>query len=77
MYTSVQIMKRKKESESEEAQSCLTLFDPMDCSLLDFSTHGSLQARILEWIAISFSRGVSQPRDQTRISCTAGRLFSI
>ena len=70
----VQVMKRKKESESEVAQSCLTLCDTMDCSLPDFSIHESLQVRILEWIAISSSRGASQPRDQTRISYTAGRL---
>ena len=38
-------------------QSCLTLCDPMDCSLLGFSVHGRLQARILEWVAISVSRG--------------------
>ena len=42
MYMSVQIMKRKKESESEVAQLCLTLCDPMDCSLPDFSVHGIL-----------------------------------
>ena len=44
---------------------CLTLCDPMDCSLLGSSAHGISQARILEWVAISFSRGSSQPRDQT------------
>ena len=41
--------------ESDVAQSCTTLCDPMDCSLLDSSVHGILQARILEWVAISFS----------------------
>ena len=46
-------------SESEVAQSCLTLCDAMDCSLPGFSVHGILQARILEWVAISFSRGSS------------------
>ena len=45
--------------ESEVAQSCLTLFDPMDCSPPGSSVHGISQARILEWIAISFSRGSS------------------
>ena len=49
-------------------QSCLTLCDPMDCSPPVSSVHGVLQARILEWIAISFSRGSSQPRDRTHIS---------
>ena len=47
------------------AQSCLILCDPMDCSSPGFSVHGILQARILEWVAIPFSRGSSQPRDQT------------
>ena len=45
------------ESESEVAQSCLTLCDPVDCSPPVSSVHGILQARILEWVAISFSRG--------------------
>ena len=48
------------------AQSCSTLCDPMDCSLLGFSLHGIFQARILEWVAISFFRGPSQPRDWIR-----------
>ena len=43
--------------ESEVAQSCLTLCDPVDYSLLGSSVHGILQARILEWVAICFSRG--------------------
>ena len=47
------------------AQSCSTLCDPMDCSLPGSSVHEILQARILEWVAIPFSRGSSQPRDQT------------
>ena len=63
------------ESESEVAQSCPTLFDPMYCSLPGSSVHGILQARIPEWIAISFSRGSSQPTDRTQVSCIAGRRF--
>ena len=51
-----------RESESEIAQSCLTLCDLMDYSLSVSSIHGSFQARVLEWIAISFSRGSSRPR---------------
>ena len=62
-----------KENESEVAQSCPTLWDTMDYSLLGSSLHGILQARILEWVAISFSRGASQPRDRTRVSRIAGR----
>ena len=46
-------------SESEVAQSCPTLCDPVDCSLPGSSVHGILQARVLEWVAISFSRGSS------------------
>ena len=48
-----------KESESEVAQSCLTLCNTMDCSLSGFSIHGILQARVLEWVAVSFSSGSS------------------
>ena len=59
----------------EVIQLCLTLCDPVDCSPPGSSVHGSLQARILEWIAISFSRGSTQPRDRTRVSCIAGRRF--
>ena len=59
------------------AQSCLTLCNPMDCSPPGSSVHGMLQARMLAWAAISFSRGSSWPRDPTRASCTAGRLFTI
>ena len=59
------------ESESEVAQSCPILCDPMNCSLPGSSIHGIFQARILEWAAISFSRRASQPRDQTWVSCIA------
>ena len=58
------------------AQLCLTLCDPMDCSPPGSSVHGILQARILEWVAIPFSRGSSQPRDWTQVSCTASRFFT-
>ena len=60
----------------EVAQSCPTLCDPMDCSLPGFSVHGILQARILEWVTISFSRGYSQPRDRTRVSRIGGRRLT-
>ena len=52
-----------KEKESEVTQLCPTLCDPMDCSLPGSSVHGILQARVLEWVAISFSRGSSWPRN--------------
>ena len=51
---------------SEVAQLCPTLCDPIDCSLPGFSIHGIVQARVLEWVAISFSRGSSWHRNQTR-----------
>ena len=60
----------------EVAQSCLTLCNPVDCSLPGFSIHEILQARILEWVTIS-SRGSSRPRDQTRVSCIGGRRFKL
>ena len=55
------------------AQLCLTLCDPMD-----YTVHEILQARILEWVAFptSFSRGSSQPRDQSQVSGIAGRFFT-
>ena len=55
-------------------QSCLSFGDPMDCSPPDSSAHGILQARIMEWVAIPFSRGSSPPRNQTCVSCIAGRF---
>ena len=63
--------------ESEVSQSCQTLCNPMDCSLSGSSVYGIFQARVLEWIAISFSRGSSRPRNQTQVSCIAGRCFTI
>ena len=56
-------VKGESESESDVTQFFLTLWDPTDCSLPGSSVHGIFQARILEWVAISFSRRSSQPRD--------------
>ena len=50
---------------------------PLNCSLSGLSVHGIFQARVLEWVAISFSRGSSQPRDWTQVSCIAGRCFTV
>ena len=63
--------------QSEVAQSRLTPCNPMDCSPPGSSIHGIFQARILEWVATSFSRGSSQPRDQTPVSHIASRLFTV
>ena len=57
--------------EVKVPQSCPTLCDPMD-----YTVHGILQARILEWVAISFSKGSSQARDRIQVSCIAGRFFT-
>ena len=61
-----------KRSEVKVTQSCPIHREPMDCTL-----HGILQARILEWLAVHFSRGSSQPRDGTQVSHIAGALFTI
>ena len=65
------------ESRKLVAQSCLTLRDPMDYSPPVSSVHGISQARILEWVAIPFSRGSSRPRDGTQVSRTAGGFFTV
>ena len=64
-------------SKREVAQSFPTLCNPMDCSPPGSSVHGILQARILEWVAISFSRESSQPRDWIQVSRIAGRCFNL
>ena len=59
------------------AQSCPALCNPMGYGPPGSSVHGILQARILEWVAIPFSSGFSQPGDQIWVSCTAGRFFTV
>ena len=59
------------------AQLCLTLCDPVYCSPPGPFVHGIFQVRILEWVAIFFSRGSSAPRDPAWVSCIAGRSFTI
>ena len=66
-----------KESKSEVTQLCPTLCDPVDGSPPGSSIHGIHQARILEWVGISFFRGSSQPRDWTQVSHIAGRYFTL
>ena len=57
--------------------SCLTLYDPKDCNPTRLLSPWDFLARILEWVAIPFSRGSSQSRDRTMVSCTAGGFFTI
>ena len=59
------------------AQSCPTLCDPMDCSLPGSYVHETFQARVLKWVAISFSRGSSRPRGRTQFSHITSRCFTI
>ena len=60
-----------KKVKMKVAQSCQNL-----CNTMDYAVNGILQARILEWVAIPFCRGSSQPRDQTQVSHIAGRFFT-
>ena len=60
-----------------QSLSCVRFHNPMDCSLPGSSVHGILQARTLEWVAIPFSKGSSQPRGQTRVCRIAGRFFTV
>ena len=55
------------------SESCSVVYD---CDPMDHTVHGILQARILEWVVFLFSRGSSQPRDQTQVSHTAGGFFT-
>ena len=67
----VRTVHRRKWKKIKFAQLCPTLHDPMDCTV-----HGILQAKILEWVAYPFSRGSSQPRNWTGVSCITGRFFT-
>ena len=70
-------IKKRWQEYIEVTQSCPTFCDPMGYSPPGSSLHGILQARVLEWTAISFSRGSSWPRDQTRVSRIPGRHFNL
>ena len=67
---------RVTHERAKSLQSCPTLCNPMDCSPPGSSVHGILQARILEWVAVPSSKGSFQPKDQTCVSCIAGRFFT-
>ena len=66
----------KKSVEMLVTQSCQTVWDPTDCGPPDSSVHGILRASILEWVAVSFSRESSRPRDWTHVSCITGGHFT-
>ena len=72
----IRVFKPGREVKVLVAQLCLTLCDPVDGSPPGSSIHGLLQAGILEWVAISFSRGSSRFRDCTWVFCIAGRRFT-
>ena len=67
----------KEQTDNSKGKVKSTLCDSMDCSPPGSSLHGIFQARILEWVAISFSRRSSQPRGWTQVSCIVGRHFTI
>ena len=69
--------RNKIDAAHQFAQWCPTLCDPVDCSLPGSSLHGILQARVLEWVAIPFSRESSWPRDWTQVSLISGRRFNL
>ena len=73
----VSLLQTHTHTHTHVAQSCPTLCDPMDCSPPGSSVHGISQAWILEWVAVSFSRGSSWPRDRTRVSRIVGRRFTV
>ena len=73
MSESLQIHVKVKVKSLSRVRLC----DSVDCNLLGFSVHGILQAGILEWIAISFSKGASRPRDRTQVSRIGGRRFNL
>ena len=66
-----------RKAKVKVTESCPTLCSPMDCSPPGSSVYRILQARTLKWVAISFSKGSSQPGDRTQVSCIAGRLFTV
>ena len=75
----ITIVLERKERKflKEKSLSRVQLWDPMNCSPPGSSILGILQARILKWVVISFSKGTSWPRDRTQVSCIAGRRFNL
>ena len=71
------IQQEQRPAEVKWKLLSLSLCDPVDCSLPGSSVHGILQARILEWVAVLFSKGSSQPRGRTQVSHIAGGFFTV
>ena len=71
LFSAVQHSESAMKVKLKVAQLCPTLCDPMD-----YTVHGIIQARILKWVVFPFSKGSSQPRDQTQISRIAGKFFT-
>ena len=76
-WTVTVVFSFRRKVKSEVAQLCPTLCDPLNWGLPGSSVHGIFQVRVLEWVAISFSRGSSWPREQTRVSYIVGNCFTI
>ena len=76
MTTTWEIQHSLSESESEALSHVWTLCNTMGCSQPGSFVHGIFQARILEWVAIFFSRGSSPPRDGTQVSCIGRRILN-
>ena len=74
----IPILGRNMENKVKvKSLSCVQLCDPMDCSPPGSSIHGIFQASVLEWVAISFSRGSFQPWDRTQVFRIEGRCFTV
>ena len=71
------IWKTQQRSQDWSRSVVSSSLRPMDCSLSGFSIHGTFRARVLEWVAISFSSGSSRPRDRTQVSHTVGSCFTL
>ena len=77
LTSAIGILTNTAAAAAKSLQLCLTLCNPIDGRPPDFPVPGILQAGTLEWVAIPSSRGSSQPRDRTQVSCIAGRFFNV
>ena len=77
IFPSIRVFSNESGLRIRWPKYCPTLWNPIDCSPPGSSVHGIIQARILEWVAIPFSRGSSWPRDRIQVSCIADRFFTV